>query len=246
MFLTYIYVYIGSLLPLSDAALLNTILTELLPPCIPDMAGQPDLAVVDSYIQRYPGAVTWFAPGSYEKRPRTVVHGVSNLFCAGDLVVMASETDDRVVSPYDLSDQPSAVAPLMDLIKASTRGEVNLLNPFDTITHIAKSSTSTNKPTASVAMRRSRSDKVGNTGMGFNTEEHGSKGLCQERAYVSGIFAANKLTEHLKINVEKEVVSSNIIPIREDEPQVKLGREVNKRVSSVLERFGVKSSFWLR
>ena len=227
-------------------------MTELLPPCIPDMAGQPDLAVVDSYIQRYPGAVTWFAPGSYEKRPRTVVQGVSNLFCAGDLVVMASETDDRVVSPYDLSDKPSAVAPLMDLIKASTRGEVNLLNPFDTLSHLAKSTSSTNKPATSEAMSRKRSDKGGKTGagMGFNTEEHGSKGLCQERAYVSGIFAANKLSEHLKIKVENEGVPSNkainIIPIREDEPQVKLGREVNKRVSSVLERFGVKSSFWLR
>ena len=43
--------------------------------------------VVDSFVQRYAGTVTWFAPGSYRKRP-PLQTSVPNLMCAGDLVRM--------------------------------------------------------------------------------------------------------------------------------------------------------------
>ena len=72
------------------------------------------LQAVDSHVVRYPGAVTWFSPGSYPNRP-PLQTSVPNLVCAGDWVRMG----DR---------------------------------------------------------------------------EHGAKGLCQERAYVSGIQAANALS----------------------------------------------------
>lgn len=89
----------GALLPLSDDDLLNIITTELLPKAIPTFFVNKDTnshnivngdatTVLDFEVQRFPGAVTWFSPGSYEKRPRTVVSGVDNLFCAGDWVVL--------------------------------------------------------------------------------------------------------------------------------------------------------------
>ena len=89
----------GALLPLSDNDLLDIITTELLPTAIPTFFVKKDTnshtivnedatTVLDFEVQRFPGAVTWFSPGSYEKRPRTVVGGVDNLFCAGDWVVL--------------------------------------------------------------------------------------------------------------------------------------------------------------
>ena len=84
----------GALLPLSDDALLDMITTELLPKAIPRFlvnngtnTDGDATTVLDFAVQRFPGAVTWFSPGSYEKRPRTVVSGVDNLFCSGDWVV---------------------------------------------------------------------------------------------------------------------------------------------------------------
>jgi len=43
--------------------------------------------VVDSYVQRYAGAVTWFSPGSFGSRP-PLETSVRNLVCAGDWVRM--------------------------------------------------------------------------------------------------------------------------------------------------------------
>lgn len=48
--------------------------------------------VVDRHIQRYPGAVSWFSPGSYPLRPRTKVPEITNLACAGDWVVLQDPT----------------------------------------------------------------------------------------------------------------------------------------------------------
>lgn len=56
--------------------------------------------------------------------------------------------------------------------------------------------------------------------------EHGSKGLCQERAFVSGIQAANALhrsgliSKNNKSNNGKGKESGNVIPVRDDELQV--------------------------
>lgn len=43
--------------------------------------------MVDSYVQRYAGAVTWFSPGSFGSRP-PLETSVRNLVCAGDWVRM--------------------------------------------------------------------------------------------------------------------------------------------------------------
>jgi hypothetical protein len=50
--------------------------------------------------------------------------------------------------------------------------------------------------------------------------EHGAKGLCQERAYVSGIQAANVLAKQGALGGDKRNSKANVIPIRDDELQV--------------------------
>lgn len=50
--------------------------------------------------------------------------------------------------------------------------------------------------------------------------EHGSKGLCQERAYVTGIEAANSLSRTGALGIKKLTRRVNVIPIRDDELQV--------------------------
>lgn len=83
----------------------------------------------------------------------------------------------------------------------------------------------------------------------FKSEEHGAKGLCQERAFVSGIFAANKLSEKLTQPTAESpaviVKQASIIPVRKDEPQVRLGRRLNRRISRLLNPLGLDSP-WLR
>lgn len=69
-------------------------------------------------------------------------------------------------------------------------------------------------------------------------KEHGAKGLCQERAYVCGLEAGNSL-------IRRQIVhggghSHPVLPIRADEPQVVLGRALNKLVMDSLESFGLK------
>ena len=69
--------------------------------------------------------------------------------------------------------------------------------------------------------------------------EHGAKGLCQERAYVCGLEAANSL---LRRGVVRGTVSGEhrVIPGRLDEPQVVLGRALNKLVMNPLEAAGLR------
>ena len=57
---------------------------ELLPAAVPAFRAAD---IVDSHVARYPGAVTWFSPGSYAKRP-PLQSSVANLVCAGDWVRM--------------------------------------------------------------------------------------------------------------------------------------------------------------
>ena len=72
--------------------------------------------------------------------------------------------------------------------------------------------------------------------------EHGAKGLCQERAYVSGLEAANSL---LRRGIVKGSNASSgqqhpVLPIRADEPQVLLGRALNKLVMDPIESLGIQ------
>merc|ERR1719253_1828305 len=145
----------GSLLPLSDEDIVRTLTNELLPSAVTEFA---DAKVVDSWVGKYPGVVSWFSPGSYDKRPPLEGAGSSlpNVKCAGDWVKMGER-------------------------------------------------------------------------------EHGAKGLCQERAYVSGSEAANSL---LRATTDS-FVAAQVLPVRDDELQFKLGVEINNKVMQVLPRFGL-------
>jgi len=150
----------GAIQTLSDQDIVDMLMKDLLPSAVPAFRSAK---VLDSYVKRFPGAVTWFSPGSYNCRP-PMQTGISNLVCAGDWVRMG----DR---------------------------------------------------------------------------EHGAKGLCQERAYVSGLEAANALARNGLL--KGQVRQHPVIPIREDEPQVVLGREVNARVMAALKPIGLASP-WVR
>lgn len=143
----------GALLPMADADLVALLLDDLLPAAVPGFRGARAL---DSWVGRYPGAVSWFAPGSYARRP-PLQTSVPNLVCAGDWVKMGAR-------------------------------------------------------------------------------EHGAKGLCQERAFVSGLQAAGALG----LGAQPDV-----LPVREDEPQVVGGRALNKAVMGALDVFGLGSP-WVR
>ena len=111
-------------------------------------------------VQRFPGAVSWFSPGSFTARPRLEGAGAAqlpNVKCAGDWVVMG-------------------------------------------------------------------------------TREHGAKGLCQERAFVSGLEAGNALLAELRHPGRRH----RVIPVREDEPQVQAGFAVSRALGRALPRFWVR------
>ena len=147
----------GALLALPDDEIIRTLKQDLLPSAVPEFESAN---VVDSWVGRYPGAVSWFAPGSFDKRPP--LHGAGkdclvNLKCAGDWVRLG----DR---------------------------------------------------------------------------EHGAKGLCQERAYVTGLEAANALLRESS-SASKE---HTVLPVREDELQFRLAVAANREVMKYLPRFWVR------
>lgn len=146
----------GALMAMSDADLIKTLTEDLLPSAVSKFK---DAKVVDSWVGKYAGTVSWFSPGSYDKRPPLEGAGnkLPSVKCAGDWVRMGER-------------------------------------------------------------------------------EHGAKGLCQERAYVSGIEAANSLLKSTAgISSVKEV-----LPVREDEMQFKVGVAVNNQVMKYLPRFWVR------
>ena len=147
----------GAVSALSDDDIINLFAKELLPAAVPAFEGAN---VVDAHVQRYPGAVSFFSPGSYDKRP-PLQTSVPNVLTAGDWV-------------------------------------------------------------------------------GMGEREHGSKGLCQERAYVSGIEAANALLAKLGRGNSKH----HVIPVRDDEPQFAYGEVANRAVAQALAPLGVQPP-WL-
>ena len=72
--------------------------------------------------------------------------------------------------------------------------------------------------------------------------EFGAKGLCQERAYVCGLEAANSLLRKGIVQGSDPAASRQhaVLPIRADEPQVVLGRALNKLVMDPLEAAGIR------
>jgi len=147
----------GALLSLSDEDIVNILTKELLPSAVPKFA---DAKVVDSWVGKYAGTVSWFSPGSYVSRPPLEGAGTGvlpNVKCAGDWVRMGER-------------------------------------------------------------------------------EHGAKGLCQERAYVSGIEAANSLLK----STGSDGANQDVIPVREDEAQFKAGVQLNNNVMKFVPRFWVR------
>jgi len=146
----------GGLMSLQDEDIVNILVEDLLPSAVPKFA---DAKLVDSWVGKYAGVVSWFSPGSYALRPPLEGAGnqvLPNVKCAGDWVRMGER-------------------------------------------------------------------------------EHGAKGLCQERAFVSGFEAANSL---MRDTAESdEFRAHEVIAVREDEMAVKLGMEVNRKVMSFLPRF---------
>lgn len=145
----------GGLMSLSDDDLVKILTDELLPSAVTKFA---DAKLVDSWVGKYPGVVSWFSPGSFDKRPPLEGAGkdvLPNIKCAGDWVRMGER-------------------------------------------------------------------------------EHGAKGLCQERAYVSGFEAANSL---MMSTCEEKFQPHEVLPVREDEMQFKMGMELNKKVMQYVPRF---------
>jgi uncharacterized protein with NAD-binding domain and iron-sulfur cluster len=154
----------AALLPLSDQDIVEMLIQDLLPAAVAEFA---NTQVVDSWVGRYPGAASWFAPGTFEKRPPIQGAGtlaLPNLKCAGDWVRLGNYRECR-----------------------------------------------------------------------------SAKGLCQERAYVSGLHAANEL---MKDTIGRDTTLKyqphKVIPVRDDEVQFKASVAINKQVMKFLPRFWVR------
>lgn len=151
----------GALLPLESDDIVDLLINQLLPGAVPAFK---DVAVVDSYVGKYPGGVSWFSPGSFTSRP-TLETNVPNLVCAGDWVRLGER-------------------------------------------------------------------------------EHGAKGLCQERAFVTGFEAANSLARRGQLgNAHRK--QHKVIPIRDDELQVMLGKKGFSIFGSAMDALGLESP-WVR
>lgn len=152
----------GRVINLSDDDIIDILMKELLPSAVPKFA---DAKVVDSWVGKYPGTVSWFSPGSYTLRPPLEGAGkaiLSNIKCAGDWVKMGER-------------------------------------------------------------------------------EHGAKGLCQERAFVSGIEAANSLLKSTVSSASEESYKMlDVLPVRDDEIQFQMAVQANNAVMKYLPRFWVR------
>ena len=68
--------------------------------------------------------------------------------------------------------------------------------------------------------------------------EHGACGLSQERAYVTGLFAANLVCERLQVGAPTAVR-----PVEPDEPHMRVGKQVNSAFKSLIESTGIPGRF---
>lgn len=78
----------GGLMSLQDDDIVKILTEELLPSAVPKFA---DAKLVDSWVGKYSGVVSWFSPGSYARRPPLEGAGngvLPNVKCAGDWVKM--------------------------------------------------------------------------------------------------------------------------------------------------------------
>ena len=144
----------GAFMGVEDEEIIRVLMEDLLPAAVPEFAGAK---VVDSWVGKYAGAVSWFSPGSYSKRPSMFGdEGVPRVKFAGDVVRMGER-------------------------------------------------------------------------------EHGAKGLCQERAYVAGLQAADEIVKEVGGGGGKK--AEGVLQVREDEVQFTLGSQINNRVNKFLGPF---------
>ena len=77
--------------------------------------------------------------------------------------------------------------------------------------------------------------------------EHGAKGLCQERALVSGYEAANSLLRDGALRRDGAARRPHpVLPVRPDEPQVELGRSMLRSTADAARFLGLPPSPWVR
>lgn len=75
----------------------------------------------------------------------------------------------------------------------------------------------------------------------MGAREHDAKGLCQERAYVCGLEAANSLLERGVVTTPTATPNTHaVLPVRADELQVVLGRALNAVVMEQAEALGFR------
>jgi len=147
----------GAFMGVDDDEIIRTLTEDLLPAAVPEFG---TAKVVDSWVGKYKGAVSWFSPGSYTKRPSMFGDkAVPKVKFAGDVVRMGER-------------------------------------------------------------------------------EHGAKGLCQERAFVSGVQAANALARSGSLGVQNTRVQP-VIPVHDDEPQVVAGRAAVKQLNALAKPLGL-------
>jgi uncharacterized protein with NAD-binding domain and iron-sulfur cluster len=68
--------------------------------------------------------------------------------------------------------------------------------------------------------------------------DHGASGLCQERAYVTGLIAANLVMSRLGQGSQAAVR-----PVEPDEPHIELGRRANRAVKDWWASTGIRNPF---
>lgn len=68
--------------------------------------------------------------------------------------------------------------------------------------------------------------------------QHGANGLSQERAWITGLEAANLVVQRLG-----QGLPADILPVEPDEPHITAAKEVNKSVKNALYSLGVRSPF---
>lgn len=83
-------------------------------------------------------------------------------------------------------------------------------------------------------------------GISILCSEHGAKGLCQERAFVSGLEAANQLLRSGTLKSLNALTLHEVIPIRDDELQVQFGRRLNRNIQNLLPPFLKLDSLMIR
>lgn len=145
------FYHASELLPLSDEEVVERVHQTYLSTCVPEFRG---CKVIDSWVGRFPQAVTCFSPGSYANRPRQALEG-SNVFVAGDWV---------------------------------------------------------------------------------KGVEHGANGLSQERAYVTGLIAANHAMDATAGDGGRR---APVLQTEPDEPQVAVGKRANKAIRGALSSLGL-------